>query len=429
MSKKIIVVLLTLTPFIADAQLKGILNKVKNKVENQVENRVDKKVDKQIEKTLDEIEGKNTSTPAAKPAADEANVAEPETGIKTFSKYDFIPGEKILYGDDFGQDAIGELPLDWNTGGKGEVVTINTFPGKWLRLYQNALYLTANKSEFTKNFTVEFDLILQLKNNGYTFPLMSFGILSSGEEKPNDNEFLNMFYRYQAAEVMIRPSMNGASYATLTTHLDRARYFQSQDQKLSDLDKTYSKVSHISMQVQETRLRVWLNGVKIFDIPKALPTEYIFNQLFFKIHSSAYKDHEIGFMIGNLKVATGIPDTRHKLIEEGKFSTTGILFDYQSAAIKPESYAVLKDIATVLKDNPTIKVKILGHTSSDGDDKANMELSRQRAYAVKEMLATEFSIDASRLETEGKGETTPIADNKTKEGKIANRRVEFVKQG
>ena len=69
----------------------------------------------------------------------------------------------------------------------------------------------------------------------------------------------------------------------------------------------------------------------------------------------------------------------------------------------------------------------MGHTSSDGDDNANMELSKKRAAAVKELLVTEFGIDASRLETEGKGETKPIADNKTKEGKMANRRVEFIK--
>ena len=94
--------------------------------------------------------------------------------------------------------------------------------------------------------------------------------------------------------------------------------------------------------------------------------------------------------------------------------------------IRPESYAVIKEIATALKDSD-IKIKVTGHTSSDGDDKANMELSKKRAAAVKEMLVAEFGIDASRVETEGKGETQPIADNKTREGKAANRRVEFTR--
>ena len=80
-----------------------------------------------------------------------------------------------------------------------------------------------------------------------------------------------------------------------------------------------------------------------------------------------------------------------------------------------------------MKDNASVKVKVLGHTSSDGDDNANLELSRKRATAVREMLVNEFNIDASRIDTEGKGETQPVADNKTREGKALNRRVEFIK--
>ena len=88
---------------------------------------------------------------------------------------------------------------------------------------------------------------------------------------------------------------------------------------------------------------------------------------------------------------------------------------------------MVKEIGRVLKENPGIKIKIVGHTSSDGDDKANMELSKKRAAAVKDLLSGEFGLDAANLETEGKGESQPIADNKTKEGKALNRRVEFIK--
>jgi outer membrane protein OmpA-like peptidoglycan-associated protein len=151
------------------------------------------------------------------------------------------------------------------------------------------------------------------------------------------------------------------------------------------------------------------------------------NQLYFQVGSTNYPEDKYAVFISNIKVATGRPDTRHKLMEEGRFSTTGILFDFQSAVIKPESYAVIKEIAGVLNQFPTTRIKVLGHTSADGDDKANMELSQKRALAVKDLLVSEFKIDASRIESEGMGETQPIADNKTKEGKMANRRVEFVK--
>ncbi len=88
---------------------------------------------------------------------------------------------------------------------------------------------------------------------------------------------------------------------------------------------------------------------------------------------------------------------RNKLLTEGKFTTTGILFDVNSDRIKPESYGVLKEIAAVLKNNPALKVKITGHTDSDGEAAYNLTLSKQRATAVKTALSSEFGIDAGEI--------------------------------
>ena len=112
---------------------------------------------------------------------------------------------------------------------------------------------------------------------------------------------------------------------------------------------------------------------------------------------------------------------------EGSWSTTGILFDVNSDKIKSTSYGTLKEIATVLSENADVKVKIIGHTDADGDDTKNLELSKKRAASVKEALSKEFNIDDSRLQADGMGETKPVGDNKTLEGKAQNRRVEFVK--
>ncbi len=418
--------------FSADAQLGNLLNKAKNKVQQ----RADAKVDNAMEKGLDKAEGKNTKN--NKSSSSDTNSEENTSGentetkkeenlVKSYSKFDFIPGDSLIYTEDFQQDEVGEFPLNWNTAGKGDIVTLNSFPGKWLRMYENSLYLTSNKKSFSKNFTMEFDLILQMKYTGYTYPMVSFGFFASNEDSTTDNKFLTSQYENQSAEIYLRLGEGGTSYTYLHSHLKKSNTFRSENQEMGKLENFYNKISHIAVQVQEQRLRIWINGEKKYDLPKALANQYVFNQLFFQVSSSSYKDDELGFYISNLKVATGKPDTRHKLIEEGKFSTTGILFDFQSAVIKPESYGVIKDISGVLKDNSGIKVKVIGHTSSDGDDKANMELSQKRAAAVKDLLVKEFGIDASRLETEGKGETQPIADNKTKEGKAANRRVEFIK--
>ena len=75
-----------------------------------------------------------------------------------------------------------------------------------------------------------------------------------------------------------------------------------------------------------------------------------------------------------------------------------------------------------------MKVTIIGHTDSDGDAAQNLDLSKRRAASVRILLTTEFGIDGTRLQTDGSGETKPVGDNNTAEGKAQNRRVEFIKQ-
>src|SRR5690606_53268 len=116
-------------------------------------------------------------------------------------------------------------------------------------------------------------------------------------------------------------------------------------------------------------------------------------------------------LISNIKITTASSDMRSKLITEGKLTTYGITFDVNKAVVKSESFGTLKSIADVLKENETVKVKIIGHTDSDGDDAKNLELSNLRAESVKNELIKNFGIDASRMETEGAGETKPVAPN------------------
>ncbi|WP_373513581.1 OmpA family protein, partial [Persicitalea sp.] len=180
----------------------------------------------------------------------------------------------------------------------------------------------------------------------------------------------------------------------------------------------------VAMWRQKQRLRVYVDELKVFDLPRIFPTDIKLNAM--RLHSQLSEDDDQMFL-SNIRLAVGAPDTRSKLITEGKFVTTGITFDVNSANIKSESYAVLKDIAETLQENASVKVKIIGHTDSDGEEAANLALSKKRAESVKEKLASEFGIDKGRLETDGKGETAPTADNGTPEGKANNRRVEFVK--
>jgi outer membrane protein OmpA-like peptidoglycan-associated protein len=397
------------------------------KVKNKVDQKVDSKIDKEVDKTLAVLDGnKKAASPETTPVSPNSQKGSID-GVKSYSKFDFIPGEKIIYAEDFLQDATGELPLTWNASGKGEVMTIDGKQGKWLRIYEDNIYLSGNKNTFGENYTVEFDLMFffEPKLKGYVLPGWDVGIFSSGTTDPASNVFLKDYSSLNSTAI----HFGYGSYATawLESKANRTQTFKSDKMDLGEVLPSFNKIVHYSIQVQKTRFRLWIDERKVFDIPRAMNTTDTMNQIFFKLEGSNYKEDEIGLFLSNIKIATGLPDTRHKLIEEGRFSTTGILFDVNTATLKGESYGVLKEVAEAVRSNKGIKINIVGHTDSDGQDAANLELSRKRADAVKAALQKDFAIDASSIETEGKGETQPVSDNKTKEGKAQNRRVEFIK--
>jgi outer membrane protein OmpA-like peptidoglycan-associated protein len=178
----------------------------------------------------------------------------------------------------------------------------------------------------------------------------------------------------------------------------------------------------ISVWRQEGRLRVYANEDKLLDIPRFFSETSIYDFAFFR---SFFGECEV--YITNIRYAVAGADNRNKLITEGRFVTNGILFDTNSDNIKPESGPVLKEIATTLQENPKVRVKIIGHTDSDGSDGANLVLSQKRAIAVKTALSSFYGIDASRIETDGKGESVPLNKNANASEKAQNRRVEFIK--
>jgi outer membrane protein OmpA-like peptidoglycan-associated protein len=106
----------------------------------------------------------------------------------------------------------------------------------------------------------------------------------------------------------------------------------------------------------------------------------------------------------------------------------GIYFDFNSATIKPDSEAVLKQISDILHKNPSWKLSISGHTDNIGDAAFNQALSERRAAAVKDALVTRYGISADRLTTKGYGASSPIETNSTLEGRARNRRVELQRQ-
>ena len=116
------------------------------------------------------------------------------------------------------------------------------------------------------------------------------------------------------------------------------------------------------------------------------------------------------------------------LARDGKIAIYGILFDFDSATITPDSQPQIEQLAALLSGNPQIEVLIVGHTDGKGAFDYNLSLSQRRAQAVVEALASGYGIAASRLMPAGAGMVAPVATNRTEEGRAKNRRVEIVER-
>jgi hypothetical protein len=116
------------------------------------------------------------------------------------------------------------------------------------------------------------------------------------------------------------------------------------------------------------------------------------------------------------------------LIATGRAEIYGIYFDFAKATIRPESEAVLKEIAGVMTKNPTWILSVEGHTDNIGGTASNQDLSVRRASAVRKALVDRYHIAPARLSPSGYGESRPKETNDTIEGRARNRRVELAKQ-
>jgi OmpA-OmpF porin, OOP family len=397
----------------------GNIFKKKEKKEKEPESpETQKTSDRKNDDSSENIDNEdNTSSKSKnKPAANQEGVStSSKTTFKSYSKFDFVAGEKVVAFEDFEQDAVGDFPAKWNTSAGGEIVNIDGQKGKWLKASDRGLFFPDFVNQMPENFTMEFDMMISDDVSTNMSGLMIF-FPEVSKRKPT---FDASFGTDPQVGFDIHPVAEGegsSSYAWV---------FDKNSEKIleNNLPIAWKQgtSNRISIWRQKTRIRLYVNEVKVWDLPRAFDLSLKYSLLF---NNNLFGGANF---ISNLRIAEGAPDTRNKLITEGKLVTRGILFDVNSDKIKPESYGVLKEIGTVLKENADVKVKIIGHTDSDGDDAKNLDLSKRRAASVKNALSTEFGIEAARLETDGKGETQPSEPNNTPQGKANNRRVEFIK--
>lgn len=409
--------------FAANAQ--GWLNKVgaaaKDAAKRTMEKRVEEKAEQVTDKVLDKAEDAVTkSTKSNKKQTDKATgdideqiiekQEHPKQKLTSITQYDFVPGDKILFFEDFSQDAIGDFPALWTTNGSGEVKTVSIAPGKWLHMNgKDAVYCYTKEINFPENFIVEFDII---PDKDFQFGTC----LTLYQDNPERSKEVNDDLYPGLRGLHISPNYEGWETKGYDSDKDWLIGTGAKNPLIAE------ELNHVIVWIQKRRVRIYHQGQKVLDVPTNIYAETKLNKLLF----SGWDRNSTPY-VTNIKVTTASPDTRSKLITEGKLVTYGITFDVNKADIKSESFGTLKGIAGVLAENPDVNVKIIGHTDGDGDDAKNLDLSKRRAESVKNELVKNFGIDSSRLTTEGAGETKPIAANDIPVNKARNRRVEIIK--
>lgn len=386
----------------------------KKKVKEKTTKRVDKKIDKGIDKRLDKLEeglgglfgkkknknGKEseqekqavqTNEQAANANAQEVD---DEAGpVLNWAKYDFVPGDKVIFEDNLLGEENGEFPSRWDLV-KGTIENAE-FGEDNVIMFRGGSptiipYLKNSNTDYLPEvFTVEFDLFLPSN----VFKVSFFD--RKNQEKPKGVSSLDIWTNYMRMNPARSDLPNGKSIA--------------------------KKWSHISIAYTNGKLKAYIDDTRLINIP-----HLDFDPSGISFHVYHANDDNLCY-IKNIRIAEGGVKYYDRFLQDGKIIANGIRFDVNKATLRPESMGVMNEIASLMQDHPEINFSVEGHTDSDGDDALNQNLSENRAEAVLQTLVS-MGIDSNRLTSKGWGESMPMDTNDTPEGKANNRRVEFVKK-
>ena len=405
---------------IGNAQiLDRIARRTQQKIEREAENRAQKKIDKEIDKAFDEaedeIDGKNkdenkqddnnSNSSSSDNSSENTNKGEaPENSnndpVLVWSKFDFIPGDTVIFEDSPSADEEnGEFPSRWDLyEGSAEIANVN---GENVIMFidrggEIVPYLkNSNEDYLPEIFTIEFDVWFEKGKTTANRFFIAFrdkknqwgkGLGGNFTIYPNGIEFENTDKRYPGTE------------------------------KLGWSNEPVGKWRHIAIAYTKGKFKAYMDDTRLINIPHLEG-----NPWGFTIESQKGNQY-----LRNFRIAKGGVKYYDRVLSEGKIIVNGIKFDVNKATLKPESMGPINKIYQLMEKNPNLNFSVEGHTDSDGGDEANMTLSKARGKAVMDKLMS-MGIDNSRLKSNGFGESKPIDNNSTPEGKANNRRVEFVK--
>jgi OmpA-OmpF porin, OOP family len=364
-----------LAPVAADAQ--GALGRVRDRARQEAERLGERAPPPPA---VQQGESGDAAPAATDPASENAR-----PGEAAWANYDFVPGERILYADDFSRDRVGNFPQRFEfRSGNMEIVE---WRGKrWMRA-EGGEFLINLPETLPERFTMEFDLAGS--GNG-----MEINFENDQRSNTPRLEIGTWFARLRSG------SVDGQGELGLKT------------------DETPIR---IRISVDGGYLKLYANEKRALNVPNANVGRS--NRIFIFMNGwSADKPR----MIADVRIAAGGRKLYDALAAEGRVSTQGILFDTGSDRIRPESTPTLREITAMLREHPELRLTIEGHTDNVGQPATNQSLSERRAAAVKAHLEGQ-GIDGSRLQSAGLGDTKPVVGNDTPEGRQQNRRVELVR--
>jgi outer membrane protein OmpA-like peptidoglycan-associated protein len=346
---------------------------------------------------------------AAQPAA-----AQPEKKVaeSAYAKSDFVRGDEVFFDDDFASEQMGEFPSKWDLNeGSVEVASLNgqkyLLGTEWS--YNVEPLMKNQKSWLPDQFTLEFDLYISNEEEvgSAIWHLYLVSNKSNWNDLVGDIDF---WWRPDDEGVILR-------YGSMRKP-DNENTVDGEEEALVRKSMKINDWNHFALSFNKRALKFYLNGTRIFQVPNMMAPEKI---QFYCEGDYKYRGY------ANVVLAKGAVPLYNRLATEGRIITYGITFDIGKATIKPQSMTEINRIYELMNQNADLKFEVQGHTDNTGNAALNQKLSEQRAQAIVAKLV-EMGISANRLTAVGKGQSSPIADNGTDEGRAKNRRVEFIKK-
>jgi len=323
-----------------------------------------------------------------------AVAAEDKPQLK-WSKYDFVPGDRVIFEDDLEGEENGEFPSRWDlaTGN----VEVAEFGGENVIMFRDGApsivpYFEEAKEDYLPDvFTVEFDLYCSSSD----FVLYLYDRKNQQHGSPTGYTDLEINYY----------------------HMDFSTSNSDHPDKKNLAERRWM---HVSVAYTNGKLKAYMDETRLINIPRI-----DFDPKGITLYTYHASDDRL-FFVKNVRIAEGGVKYYDRVMKDGKIIATGIRFDTGKSTLKPESMGVINEIYEMMEKYPELRFSVEGHTDNVGEDASNMNLSADRAEQVKNTLI-EMGIDGDRLTSKGLGESMPMDNNNYPEGRANNRRVEFVK--